>query len=74
MIGARGADKGLRYPVSEVAGRFGASVVAETTDPAVAYADCEWGQPAAADWPLDGLYGAGAERAPLNNRFAVSFL
>ena len=53
MIGARGPDKGLRYPVSEVAGRYGASVSSETANPAEAYADCEWGKPVPAPpWPL----------------------
>ena len=39
-VGARGLRrKGLVYPVSEVARRFGVSVTKETTKPAEAYAD-----------------------------------
>ncbi len=32
----------VRYPVSELAARYGASVEEETTDPAQAYATAEW--------------------------------
>ena len=47
MAGARGvatqAEEGqVRYPASELAGRFGASVEEETSDPARAYATAEW--------------------------------
>jgi len=52
MIGARGEDKRLHYPVSEVAARYGASVERETTDPKEAYAP--WGReriPVELDWP-----------------------
>lgn len=40
-VGRRGRSVGggLVYPVSELAARYGASVAAETTEPAVAYAD-----------------------------------
>ena len=40
-VGARGrgVGGGIVYPVSDVAARYGAGVVRETTDPAVAYAD-----------------------------------
>ena len=40
-VGARGrgVGGGIVYPVSDVAARYGASVVRETSDPAVAYAD-----------------------------------
>jgi uncharacterized cupin superfamily protein len=38
MVGARFSDQLLRYPVSELAGRYGASVEEETGDPDVAYA------------------------------------
>ncbi len=38
MVGARlGSDQGLRFPVSEAARRYGASVEAETSDRAEAY-------------------------------------
>jgi uncharacterized cupin superfamily protein len=37
MVGSRGGE-GIRYPVSEAAARHGASVEAETPDPAEAYA------------------------------------
>ncbi len=35
--GARGADWNVRYPVSELAARYGASAAEETTDPRRAY-------------------------------------
>ncbi|MDP9492281.1 MAG: cupin domain-containing protein [Actinomycetota bacterium] len=38
-VGARGGRKGLVYPVSEVARKYGVSVEKETTKPAEAYAD-----------------------------------
>ena len=37
-----------RYPVSELAARYGAGVEEETTDPAQAYATAEWFRRAAA--------------------------
>jgi hypothetical protein len=37
MVGARGADWNVLYPVSELAARYGASVHEETPDPGVAY-------------------------------------
>jgi uncharacterized cupin superfamily protein len=51
MVGARGPDKRLHYPVSEAAARFGASVEEATSEPREAYAS--WGprQPAELDWP-----------------------
>lgn len=52
MMGARGLDKGLRYPVSDVAARHGASVTTETTAPPEAYAGRDWGLPVAPRWPL----------------------
>lgn len=39
MTGARGPDKTLLYPVSELAARHGRSVSEETNEPRVAYAD-----------------------------------
>jgi hypothetical protein len=47
MAGARGVatqvEEGqVRYPASELAARFGASVEVETSDPARAYATAEW--------------------------------
>jgi quercetin dioxygenase-like cupin family protein len=41
MAGAR-SGPGVRYPVSELAARYGASVAAETSDPEQAYANAEW--------------------------------
>jgi len=41
MTGARSADEQLLYPVSELAGRYGASAEEETPDPAQAYARFE---------------------------------
>jgi uncharacterized cupin superfamily protein len=38
MVGARGPDQAILYPVSELAQRHDASVSAETTDPREAYA------------------------------------
>ncbi|MFN8223933.1 MAG: cupin domain-containing protein [Gaiellales bacterium] len=54
MVGRRLADEELLYPVSEAAGRYGASVSLETPDPAAAYA--EWPGPwvpTRTSWPLD---------------------
>jgi quercetin dioxygenase-like cupin family protein len=46
MTGPRGAptqsELGVRYPASELAASFGASVEEETSDPAEAYATAEW--------------------------------
>lgn len=53
MIGARGPDLGVHYPVNELAAAFGASVTEPTDDPAKAYAD--WSSeftPTRLDWPL----------------------
>jgi hypothetical protein len=41
MAGARGDDWNVRYPLSELAARHGASVAEETSDPDQAYADFE---------------------------------
>jgi len=41
MVGARSEDEQLLYPVSELAGRYGASAEVETPDPGVAYAAFE---------------------------------
>jgi uncharacterized cupin superfamily protein len=52
MIGARGEQESLVYPVSELAARYGASVAAETSDPDEAYADWPQGfEPVKLDWP-----------------------
>jgi uncharacterized cupin superfamily protein len=54
MIGARPEVETIRYPVSEVAAKYGASVSKETDDPDEAYAD--WpGEylPVRLAWPLD---------------------
>ena len=41
MAGARSGPE-VRYPLSELAARYGASVVEETSDPEQAYANVEW--------------------------------
>jgi hypothetical protein len=41
MVGARSEDERLRYPVSELARRHGASAERETTSPEEAYAAFE---------------------------------
>jgi uncharacterized cupin superfamily protein len=53
MAGLRGEDKKLHYPVSEVAGRYGASTPEETDTPRVAYSDVSRDyKPVRATWPL----------------------
>ncbi len=52
MVGARGADKGVHYPVNDLAARFGASVTLPTDSPREAYAD--WSREfdeTRLDWP-----------------------
>jgi len=49
-VGARPKDEHLRYPVSEVAERHGASAEADTTDPREAYARFERPQPGRPDY------------------------
>ena len=52
MVGARRPDVELRYPVSELAARYGASASKETSDEAEAYAD--WKpelKPTKLEWP-----------------------
>ena len=52
MIGAR-PDEPLRYPVSEVAAKYGASVVTETSNPDEAYADWPGDyEPTRLQWPI----------------------
>ena len=41
MVGARGEDWHVRYPVSELAARFGASAAQEVSSPREAYTDFE---------------------------------
>ena len=41
MVGARSEDEQLLYPISELAGRYGASAEEETPDPKQAYAPFE---------------------------------
>ncbi len=54
MVGAIAEDEGLRYPVSELAGKHGASAEAETTSGQEAYASYEGPGPGRPDgW--DGL-------------------
>ena len=45
MVGARSEDEQLLYPLSELAGRFGASAEKETSDPKQAYAPFERPRP-----------------------------
>jgi uncharacterized cupin superfamily protein len=45
MVGARTEDEQLLYPVSELAGRYGASAEQETSDPKQAYAKFERARP-----------------------------
>jgi len=53
MVGSRAAGKKLHYPVSEVAGRYGASAPEETDEPDVAYSDWDFELgPVRATWPL----------------------
>jgi uncharacterized cupin superfamily protein len=54
MLGARKDELRIHYPVSEAAGRHGASVEAATDHPREAYADWPgpW-EPVILDWPLD---------------------
>jgi uncharacterized cupin superfamily protein len=51
MMGARGPEHHVSYPVSEAAARYGASVERPKSNPAEAYEP--WGppQPAELDWP-----------------------
>jgi uncharacterized cupin superfamily protein len=51
MVGARGEEQAVHYPVSEAAARHGASVERESSDPAEAYAP--WGPrtPVENRWP-----------------------
>jgi uncharacterized cupin superfamily protein len=53
MVGARNAGEGLVYPVSEPAGRHGASAVRETTKAEEAYPEAGWErpQPGRRPWP-----------------------
>lgn len=54
MIGARPEVETLRYPMSDVVARYGASAAKETDEPDEAYAD--WpGEylPVRLPWPLD---------------------
>jgi uncharacterized cupin superfamily protein len=58
MIGAR-PDEPIRYPVSEVAARYGASVAAETGEPDEAYADWPGAyEPVRLPWPVESPPGA----------------
>jgi len=53
MIGARPEVEVLRYPVSEIAAKYGASVAKETTEPDEAYADWPGDYvPVRLPWPL----------------------
>ena len=54
MIGARPEDERIRYPVSEVAAKHGASAAEETESPEEAYAD--WPGdfvPTRVPWPVE---------------------
>jgi uncharacterized cupin superfamily protein len=54
MVGGRFSRKGIIYPVSEVAARYGASVEAETSSPQEAYAGWRPPVPARRAWPPEG--------------------
>ena len=52
MVGTRSEDMQVRYPVSELAARYGASVEEETSDPEQAFAQFEqghWARPSSWD-------------------------
>jgi uncharacterized cupin superfamily protein len=51
MVGSRFEEKGIVYPVSEAAARYGASVEAETSSPREAYAAWKPPEPARRQWP-----------------------
>jgi uncharacterized cupin superfamily protein len=54
MIGARTDEEKLLYPVSEVAARYGASALEDTTDPEQAYAHWPSGfEPVRVPWPVE---------------------
>ena len=56
MIGARTEIETGRYPVSEVAAKYGASVAKETDDPDEAYAGWSGGYtPVRLPWPLESV-------------------
>jgi uncharacterized cupin superfamily protein len=55
MVGARFPQKGIIYPVSEVAARYGASVEAETSSPREAYAHWRPPVPARRAWPPESV-------------------
>jgi uncharacterized cupin superfamily protein len=55
MVGARFPQKGIIYPVSEVAARYGASVEAETSSPREAYARWRPPVPARRAWPPESV-------------------
>ena len=53
MVGARGEDATVHYPVEELAARHRASVHQPTDDARQAYADWPSGfEPTKLDWPL----------------------
>lgn len=55
MVGAR-PDEPIHYPVSEVAGKYGASVAIETAIPDEAYADWPGEQePTRLPWPVESV-------------------
>ena len=54
MIGTRPADETVHYPVSELAGKYGASAVAPSDDPKEAYPAAGWSRewkPVKMPWP-----------------------
>lgn len=53
MVGSRFAGKGIIYPVSETAARYGASVETETSSPQEAYAGWKLPKPGRRPWPPD---------------------
>ena len=52
MVGARGGDRAIHYPVNAHAAHYGASAASPTDLPAEAYADWpEWTDSTPLDWP-----------------------
>ena len=67
-VGARRTGRGIRYPVNELALRYGAGVEEETTDPKVAYARFGDDEPVVcpSEFPGVGTPSTRFEAAPLS--------
>jgi uncharacterized cupin superfamily protein len=55
MVGAREEGRPIRYPVEELAARFGASVATQTSSAKEAYASSSPLVPARSPWPLEPI-------------------